>query len=419
MKIAVEGCCHGKLDLIYKSLPKGTELLIICGDFQAIRNRADFNTISVPPKYRSFGDFHRYYSGAKLAPLLTIFIGGNHECSSYLKELKYGGWVCPNIYYLGEFGSVFYRGLRISGLSGIYNDTSFKRNVIDDESLPYNNTLKSVYHIKPKNFLKMYLMKYSGADMNVVLSHDWPQYIYNHGDLKSLLHKKSFFKNDIDNGRLGNPLSRILFNNLKSDYWFSSHLHVKFEATVNYIHEPSSLNADAIDLDMDMDDCDIEKSATDNSDTDNSDTDKSTYFLALDKCSSKRQFIQQMTVPVADNNNLSLIYDKRAIAINKIVDNYILNQRSTWESLNFDNFINISNDPVLQPIINQLIHEVNAELTHLDTRNDNDFKIPNNFKQIAPPNTKDFVPLQYWPNNQTIDYCNKFLVPQCTLVTNS
>lgn len=38
----------------------------------------------------------------KKAPVLTIFIGGNHEASNHLQELPYGGWVAPNIYYLGE-----------------------------------------------------------------------------------------------------------------------------------------------------------------------------------------------------------------------------------------------------------------------------------------------------------------------------
>lgn len=37
-----------------------------------------------------------------MAPVLTIFIGGNHEASNYLQELPYGGWVAPNIYYMGE-----------------------------------------------------------------------------------------------------------------------------------------------------------------------------------------------------------------------------------------------------------------------------------------------------------------------------
>ena len=44
----------------------------------------------------------RYYSGEKKAPVLTIFIGGNHEASNHMQELSYGGWVAPNIYYLGR-----------------------------------------------------------------------------------------------------------------------------------------------------------------------------------------------------------------------------------------------------------------------------------------------------------------------------
>lgn len=44
---------------------------------------------------------YRYYSGEKEAPVLTIFIGGNHEASNFLQELPYGGWVAKNIYYMG------------------------------------------------------------------------------------------------------------------------------------------------------------------------------------------------------------------------------------------------------------------------------------------------------------------------------
>ena len=106
MKVAVVGCCHGLLDAIYRAVPAQTKLLIICGDFQALRNLSDLETISVPRKYRHLGDFHKYYTGEKTAPVLTVFVGGNHECSSYLDELKYGGWVAKNIFYLGQFGAV-------------------------------------------------------------------------------------------------------------------------------------------------------------------------------------------------------------------------------------------------------------------------------------------------------------------------
>ena len=94
MKVAVEGCCHGELDAIYASLARlehdkseKVDLLLVGGDFQSIRNNADLSCIAMPEKYRRLGDFAAYYNGTKKAPVLTIFIGGNHEASNYLSEL--------------------------------------------------------------------------------------------------------------------------------------------------------------------------------------------------------------------------------------------------------------------------------------------------------------------------------------------
>lgn len=145
LQIAVEGCCHGELDSIYSSIAVTeqrhgvkVDVLLICGDFQAVRNQADLATMACPAKYRSMQGFYRYYSGEKVAPVLTIFVGGNHEAASHLWELYYGGWVAPNIYFLGYAGVVNVGGVRIGGLSGIYNARHY--DLGHYEIPPYNDS---------------------------------------------------------------------------------------------------------------------------------------------------------------------------------------------------------------------------------------------------------------------------------------
>jgi lariat debranching enzyme len=41
-----------------------------------------------------------------VAPVLTLVVGGNHEASNYMLDLFHGGWLAPNIYYLGAAGVV-------------------------------------------------------------------------------------------------------------------------------------------------------------------------------------------------------------------------------------------------------------------------------------------------------------------------
>jgi len=134
MRIAVQGCSHGSLSAIYDTIQQHTlstshttDLLLLCGDFQALRSSHDFASLAVPPKYHSLGTFHQYYSGQRKAPVLTIVIGGNHEASNYMWELYYGGWLAENIYYLGAGGCVRVNGIRIGGLSGIYKGFDYRK----------------------------------------------------------------------------------------------------------------------------------------------------------------------------------------------------------------------------------------------------------------------------------------------------
>lgn len=66
MRIAVEGCAHGELEIIYdtlidtvKTTGKKIDLLICCGDFQAVRNNEDLNSMAVPNKYKELCSFHK------------------------------------------------------------------------------------------------------------------------------------------------------------------------------------------------------------------------------------------------------------------------------------------------------------------------------------------------------------------------
>jgi lariat debranching enzyme len=58
LNIAVEGCCHGELDIIYDTIRDSekhgakVDLLLVCGDFQCVRNSADLECLAVPQKYR-------------------------------------------------------------------------------------------------------------------------------------------------------------------------------------------------------------------------------------------------------------------------------------------------------------------------------------------------------------------------------
>ncbi|KAF8218311.1 lariat debranching enzyme, C-terminal domain-containing protein [Mycena galopus ATCC 62051] len=247
MKVAVEGCCHGELETIYREIKSlenkhkyKVDLLLICGDFQAIRNHQDLQCMAVPDKYKQLGGFHEYYTGAKKAPVLTLVIGGNHEASNYMWELYHGGWLAPNIYYLGEAGCVRVNGLRIAGASGIFKSPDYSRGHF--ETMPYDRSMvRSIYHIREYAVRKLSLLS---SSLQVFLSHDWPQSITDYGDLPKLLQRKSFLRSDIMSGQLGSPPLFHLLRTLQPDWWFSAHLHTRFEACV--VHgEPTAVAVDA------------------------------------------------------------------------------------------------------------------------------------------------------------------------------
>ena len=289
MKIAVEGCCHGELDKIYETLEHlerkediKVDLLLCCGDFQAVRNENDLCCMAVPLKYRHMETFYKYYCGEKKAPLLTIFIGGNHEASNHLWELPYGGWVAPNIYYLGYAGVVNFGGIRIAGLSGIYKGHDYNKGHF--ERPPYNNsTVRSAYHVRS---LDVFKLKILSQPIDIFMSHDWPLGVYHHGNVQELYRYKEYLRSEIESNTLGSPPAGELLTLLRPTYWFAAHMHTKFPALVPH---------------------------------DSKDGRKFTKFLALDKCLPRREFLQVIDLGPT-KAPLQLCYDPEWLAISKLTD---------------------------------------------------------------------------------------------------
>ncbi|XP_065193398.1 uncharacterized protein LOC135824589 [Sycon ciliatum] len=273
MKVAIEGCCHGELDQIYATLRQAEEkenvkvdLLLICGDFQAVRNEFDLESMAVPVKYRQMQTFHKYYSGEAVAPVLTVFIGGNHEAANHLWELPYGGWVAPNIYYMGFASVLTYGGLRFGGLSGIFKQQDFLKGHF--EKPPFDQgTVRSFYHIREVDTFRLHQL---AQPMDIFLSHDWPNGVAHHGNIDQLLSKKPFFREDIEKHALGSLPAMELLRKMRPLYWFSAHLHVRFSAVVH--HDKSTAEDDQPTV---------------------------TKFLALDKCLPRRNFLQIVDFPEA------------------------------------------------------------------------------------------------------------------------
>lgn len=121
---------------------------------------------------------------------MTIFIGGNHEASNYLQELPYGGWVAPNIYYMGYASVINVGGIRIGGISGIFKGHDFLKGHF--EKSPYSeDTKRSVYHIRNQECFRL---KQLTGKIDIFLSHDWPRNVVHYGDLDQLLRFKPYFR---------------------------------------------------------------------------------------------------------------------------------------------------------------------------------------------------------------------------------
>ncbi|ODN02851.1 Lariat debranching enzyme [Orchesella cincta] len=399
MHIAVVGCGHGEIDKIYDVIAKIEEkqgikvsAVLCCGDFQSVRNMTDLRCMACPIKYQHMHDFHRYYSGEKQAPVLTLFIGGNHEASNFLQELPYGGWVAPNIFYMGYVGVVKVGPLRVAGISGIYKGHDYLKG--RHEYPPYNQgTIRSVYHYRN---LDIFRLKQIKQHVDIVLSHDWPKGIHQHGDFNRLLRQKPFFRDEIERNELGSrPLSEIL-EAIQPSYWFSAHMHVKFAAHISHSPPDNRPTDDEIEHSTSA-----EVAADDvvtNSSKSEAQASRATKFLALDKILPRRQFLQIIEFPTSSNDEqVTFEYDAEWLAILKSTNN----------------LVSVKDKPSFMPGPGYMprsdFSATTEEMDEVLTLFEKDLSIKNNFQVTAPVFKPGEHPRQAKPceNPITKDFCYK------------
>jgi len=248
----------------------------------------------------------------------------------------HGGWLAPNIYFLGCAGSVLVNGMRITGASGIFNSRHFSLgeplhfSSHDDisallighyERVPYDSdAMRSIYHIREYNVRRLSLVRSLQVlafscftlrqlpSTRIFLSHDWPQSVERYGDLDDLLRRKTFLKHDIENGTLGSPPLMGLLRTLRPEWWFSAHLHTRYQASIFHETPPVpnatvARNPDEVMIEDDEfptnaghSELSIHKEVPINEkqtmDACAGPRHAQTTFLALDKCLPKRQFLE-------------------------------------------------------------------------------------------------------------------------------
>lgn len=143
----------------------------------------------------------------------------------------------------------------------------------------------------------------------IFLSHDWPQSVEQYGDLAGLLRRKSFLREDINSGKLGSPPLMGLLRTLQPEWWFSAHLHTRYEATVFHQDRPLPPAAVQNPDEISIEDDEVEEEKNSNPrnpdeillDDEEEDVEvpvlppppcATTKFLALDKCLPNRQFLE-------------------------------------------------------------------------------------------------------------------------------
>jgi lariat debranching enzyme len=189
------------------------------GDFEPHRNEADLESMAAPAKYRAVGDFPDFYAGEVEFPWPVYFIGGNHEPYGFLDTTESGQRVAENCIYLGRAGATEIEGLKVVGLSGIFNKDKFSDQHPGLDELSIRKKKDYTYFNKDDVDRAV---EFGSAD--VLMVHEWPTDIIAEAD-------RGFFEQQRRSMRydsVGNEYARVLIDLLSPRLVLCGHMHKKY-----------------------------------------------------------------------------------------------------------------------------------------------------------------------------------------------
>eukprot|EP00474_Spongospora_subterranea_P004430 CRZ04888.1 hypothetical protein [Spongospora subterranea] len=241
MLIAIAAGVMGEWAAVHRQILKQTrktgrrpDLLLVPGNSIPARNAGDLAQTHMCDKFQSRHSFYKYYARESTSPCPTIVVGGEHDPSNYLFEMYFGGWLAPRIYYLGASGCVRFGGLRIAGISGVYDQERFDTGYHEPFPLRADD-LRTFPFTRQAELFK--LRQISGG-VDLVLSYDWPTGVTRHldDDGGSLFERYPHVAGG--NGRaVGNPHLDSVLKHLQPQYWIAGRHYVDFTSRIEHDSE--------------------------------------------------------------------------------------------------------------------------------------------------------------------------------------
>jgi predicted phosphodiesterase len=233
---AVLGDVHGHLQaastLIQGMIQRSgltPEFILQVGDMEAHRNEADLLGMYAPHHLKKVGDFPDLLAGKIFFPAPVYFIGGNHEPYLYYQEQTPPRKLAPDFTYLGRAGQIVLSGLRISYLTGIYDEKYLLR------SRPDYLTATDEPELAAQRFLSCITRAdvdtlNAAARPDILLVHEWPFGIVRPEDHEP----QEPAHRHLRYNQTGVQLIRDLCKSLRPKLLLCGHVHRAYRSAIHY-----------------------------------------------------------------------------------------------------------------------------------------------------------------------------------------